>query len=157
MAETKRASEMTMEQIEEVLREMDWTEIHKARVFSDYGDDVVLYTDGTFSAQGSSTYYRDPDAAGVISYLKCWGQGNVDRTDYFDGWLAPNEDENVYGDYVTLDVTGTGYDAGRVLTEDEAFTEAIEEGDWDYEEEIEAVLENVREERRYAAEVARDA
>lgn len=147
MTETTRASDMTIEQLEEVLRGLNWTEIHKARVFSDYGDRVVIYTDGDFTVQDSSTYYRDTDAAGVIGYLPCWGRGNVDRTAYFEGWLERNEDPDVYGDYVTLDMTGTGYDAGRVLTEDEAFAEAIEEGDWDYDEEIEGVLRQVREER----------
>lgn len=151
MTESKRASEMTIEEIEEVLEGMNWTEIHKARVFSDYGASVVLYTDGEFTVQDQGTYYRDPEAAGVIGYLPCWGQGNVDRTDYFEGWVVRNEDEEVYGDYVTLDVTGTGHDAGRVMTEDEAFTEAIEEGDWDYTEEIDAVMENVRRDREEAA------
>lgn len=132
-----QASEMTIEQIEVILEGMNWTEIHKARVFSDYGDKVVLYTDGEFSIQNQSTYYRNPDEAGVISYLNCWGQGNVDRTDYFEGWIERNED----GEYIETET-------GRILTEDEAFTEAIDEGDWDYYEEIDAVIENIQQERR---------
>lgn len=137
----QKASEMTIEQIENILREMNWTEIHKARVFGDYGDKVVLFTDGDFTVQGSSTYYRNPDEAGVISYLQCWGQGNVDRNDYFDGWLERNED----GEYIETET-------GRTLTQDEAFTEAIEEGYGDYDEEIDTVLEDVKQERELAKE-----
>jgi hypothetical protein len=148
---TKRASEMTIERIEDVLRQMNWTEIHKARVFSDYGDSVVLYTDGTFSVQDSSTHYRDPDAAGVIGYLRCWGQGNIDRTVYYEGWAEPVEDGYL--------VSGAGYEDdeiyGTVISEDRMIEIAIEDGQWqdDYDEAVEAILESVREERRYRAEV----
>lgn len=134
--------EMTTEQIEEVLRDLDWTEVHKMRVFSGYGDSVVIYTDATFSMQDSSTYYRDPDASGVLGYLSCWGRGNIDRTAYYEGWRTPNE----HGEYTILpeyaDLTGR-----PVLTFEEMIEEAIEEGDWDYEEEIEELARRIEEER----------
>lgn len=155
----KKASEMTLEQIEDILRDMNWTEIHKARVFSDYGDSIVLYTDGEFTVQDQNTYYRDPDTAGVIGYLSCWGRGNVDRTDYYEGWAGQAEDsewttENPDRFSVVIHKeTGKEVDSddwieaetGRIIgTTDQMIEEALEEGDWDYTEEIEAVLENVR-------------
>lgn len=149
MTETQRASEMTIEQIEDVLREMNWTEIHKARVFSDYGASIVLYTDGEFSVQDQSTYYRDPDAAGVIGYLSCWGQGNIDRTDYFEGFAERVEDGEHEGMY---DISGDHPAADPWLVdEDTALTIAIEQGDWDYIEEMEAVIEDVKRDREEAA------
>lgn len=160
MTETRRASELTMEQIEDVLRDMNWTEIHKARVFSDYGDRVVLFTDGDWTVQGQSTYYRDPDAAGVIGYLSCWGEGNIDGTDYFEGWVEwaegskwTREDDDSYILYHTQTGEEVDYDTvietetGRVLEPRAAIEEAIEEGDWDYTEHIDELLEAVKQER----------
>lgn len=139
----QRASEMTIDQVEDVLRDMDWRAIHEARVFSDYGESVVLHTDGHFSTQGQNTYYRDPDAAGVIGYLKCWG-GNIDRTEYAEGWTTPVEDGYlVNDDYPDPDL------AGKVISEEAMLMEAIEQGDLDVDEEVEAILYNFKEERRY--------
>lgn len=133
----QKASEMTIEQIETVLQGMNWTEIEKARVFNDYGDKVVLYTDGEFWVQGQSTYYRDPDEAGVIGYLPCWGAGNIDRSIYLDGFAERNEE----GDYVEIET-------GRIMGQDDALAEAIEQGDIAYYEYIDEVLYTVRQERR---------
>lgn len=167
---TKRASTMTEEQIQEILEGMDWTEIHKARVFSDYGDSIVLYTDSEFSVQGQGTHYRDPDGAGVIGYLSCWGWGNIDRTFYSEGWTelvrdserAEWDDEaavyrvdGVEADESDYIVTGVGYEDdeifGSVITEDRMIEICINDGDWaiEYEEWQDAIIENMREERRY--------
>lgn len=141
---TKRASEMPLEQIESIVENMDWTEIHKARVFSDYGDSVVLYTDGTFSVQDQGTYYRDPDAAGVIGYLNCWGRGNIDRADYFEGFAERVEDGEHEGMY---DICGDHPAAEPWLVdEDEALRIAIEQGDWDYREDIDEFMSRYEEE-----------
>lgn len=152
--ETVRVSTLSKDKVEEIVRGMDWTAIHQARVFEDFGDRVVLYTDGDFSVMGRSTYYRDSDAVGVIGSLQCWGQGNIDKTDYFEGWVEKAEDsERVRyeedDDTYRLKATGeeVARDAyvesatGRVLTEDEALAEAIRDGDWEgYEYEIEEVM-----------------
>ncbi len=159
MQETTRASEMTIEQIEDVLREMDWTEIHKARVWADYGASIVLYTDGTFGTQEQSTHYRDPDAASVIGYLASTPWGNCDSSAYFEGWVEKvrdshhaewNDDEAIYRvDGVEVDENAlVEIETGRVLDETDAVDEAIEDGEWDYDEEIEAVVRQVEEYRR---------
>lgn len=164
MTEIKRTGEMTIEEIEEVLEGMNWTEIHKARVFSDYGASIVLYTDGEFTVQDQSTYYRDPEAAGVMAGLSCWGQGNVDRTDYAEGrWervrdskLAQwDDDECVYlVDGVEVDETDwVETETGEIYDTERMLEVAIEDGEWEYHEEIDAVVENVREERRVQSEV----
>ncbi len=143
MTEIKRAGEMEMEQIESILEGMNWTEIHKARVFSDYGASIVLYTDGEFSVQDQGTYYPDPEAAGVISYLSCWGQGNIDRTDYFEGFAEKDEVTGMY------DISGDHPGADPWLVEEEeALRIAIEQGDWDYREDIDAVVANVEQDRK---------
>lgn len=156
---------MTPDEVRDVLRGMDWTGIHKVRVFSDYGDSVVLFTDGDFAVQEQSTHYRDPDAAGVIGYLSCWGIGNVDETSYFEGFVERADDRGKWVERSEEDVTyrhvetgeeldGDAYveiETGRVLTEDEAFTEAIEAGDWDYEEDIDAFMRRYEEDAAYRA------
>jgi hypothetical protein len=153
--ETKRASEMTIEQIEEVLREMDWTEIHKLYATADYGDHVMLYSDGSFNVMHSSTHYRDPDAAGVIGSIRCPGSGNLDTTYYTEGWTRPEKDEDGYdtGNYV-VEYGFEDEDNGKVLTLDEAIEMCIEIGEHDYDEWIDGVLEREREYRRHAAEEA---
>ena len=168
----KRASEMTIEQIEDVLEGMDWTEIHKAQVWGDYGASIVLYTDGTFSVQEQSTYYRDPDAAGVIGYLHTKPWGNCDSSVYFEEWVEKVRDgvENtsewitwddeaaVYRHTQTGDEVSEGYvveiETGRVMDETTAVDEAIENGEWDYDEEIRAFMEQYADEARYRAEEA---
>ncbi len=132
MTEAKtRASEMTAEQVEEVLRaKVDWTAIRRARVFGDAGDRVLVFTDGSYEVMDSGQHYRDEDAAGVLGSLDVWGLGEIDRTDYFEGWVQKQED----GRYVESDT-------GRVLTEEEALEEAVEDGDWG--DEVEDDIENI--------------
>jgi hypothetical protein len=153
-----KASEMTIDQIENVLDNVDWTETHKLRVFSDYGASVVIYTDGSLSVQDQGTYYPSPDDAGVLGYLRCWGRGNVDRTTYFEGWaewvadsnhVTWNDEQAIYtvrGVEVNEDDL-VEIDTGRVLTQDEALNEAIEEGYWDYDEERDELLRSIMEQR----------
>lgn len=142
----KKQSEMTIEQIEEVLENVDWTEVHKLRVFSDYGDSVVIFTDGSLYVQGQGTYYRDPDAAGVLGYLRCWGQGNIDRTYYYEGWATPVEDgylvdaEGVYGEL-----------EGQVISEERMIEICIEDGQHDDDEVREALMDQIEEQRDYQA------
>ena len=169
MAEMERVTVSTLsrDQVEEIVRGMDWTAIHQARVFENFGDRVVLYTDGDFWVMVQSTHYRDNDAAGVVGSLPCWGQGNIDKTDYFEGWVEKAEDlEHVRyeEDDDTYRMKATGEEVapgayverhtGRVLTEDEALAEAIRDGDWEgYEYQIEEVMrgydEYVRGERTF--------
>ncbi len=136
-----RERDMTLEQIEEMLRDLDWTEVHRLRVFSDYGSKVVIHADGDFSVLGSSTYYRDPEEAGVIAYLPCWGTGNIDRTDYFEGFVERFEEETS-GRIMYRDIHD-----GRVLAHDEALAEAIRDGEWDYDAEIDMLMADVRQRR----------
>lgn len=160
----KKESEMTIEQIEEVLEDVDWTEVHKLQVFSDYGASVVIYTDGTLSVQDQGTYYPNPDKAGVLGYMACWGIGNIDRTDYYEGWCQradesdwTTEDEHRYvlihkrdtfevdyGDWIEIDT-------GRVLTTDQMLTEAIEYGEWDHEDWKESLMLQIEQQRDYQA------
>jgi len=162
-----RASEMTIEEIREVLEGMDWTEIHKARVWGDYGASIVLYTDGEFSVQEQNTYYRDPDAAGVIGYLHTTPWGNCDSTVYFESWIQKiqngientsewiewDDDECVYRHAKTGEEVEWGdvveIETGRVMDQTTAVDEAIEEGDWEIEDEEQrkAILERIVEDR----------
>lgn len=166
----QKQSEMSIEQIEKVLENVDWDETHKLRVFSDYGASVVIYTDGTLSVLDQGTYYRNPDEAGVLGYLRCWGQGNTDRTAYSEGWcervehsrwVTEDEDRYVFihvadgseidgGDWIEIET-------GRVLTTDEMLTEAIDYGAWEYDEEKEHVLRSIMEERDYQAMLREEA
>lgn len=168
MAEVKRASEMTMEQIEEILEGMNWTEIHKAQVFGDYGDKIVLHTDGEYTVQDQSTHYRDEDAAGVIGYVSTTPWGNCDSSVYFKGfveqvrdgienssrWIEWDDDLALYRHTVTGEEVSEGdvveIETGLVMDVETAVNQAIEEGEWasEYEEERDAVIHNVEEERR---------
>ena len=140
----QRTSELSLEQIEQMLLSMDWVEIEKQRVFGDYGDSVVIHTDGSTSIQGQSTYYRDPDAARVITYLKCWGMGNTDCASYLEGWTERRED----GSYVDT-VDGTVYEDDHAAME-----AAIEFGDLDPFEYIDPIMQDLYQERDYEEERA---
>jgi hypothetical protein len=98
-----------------------------------------------------------------MGYLSTHPWGNCDSSVYFEGWVErvensewTREHENHVGVMVHKE-TGEEVDAsdwieietGRVLSTTDAVDEAIEEGEWDYDEEIEAVLRSVQEERRY--------
>lgn len=141
----QRVSEMDMEQIEETLRGLDWREIEKLRVFGDYNDKVIIYTDGTIGEQDSSTYYRDSEAAGVLAYLTCWGLGNVDTMHYTEGWTQPEVDEDGIetGRYV-ISWSHDNPDNGTVLDLAEIVARAIDEGDMETEGYIDEVLDDVR-------------
>ncbi len=134
MTEAKRTSEMTMEQIEDVLGDMDWAEVHQMRVFSKDSETVVIYTDGTADVRDSSTLYRDPDAAGVLGYLSC----DLDLEVYYGGWCEPDED----GDYIRID-------NGEILSEHEMINLALHEGEIAYYQHAE-FLRAIREERSRA-------
>ena len=56
MAEMERVTVSTLsrDQVEEIVRGMDWTAIHQARVFENFGDRVVLYTDGLVERRAES-------------------------------------------------------------------------------------------------------
>ena len=163
-------STLKKDQVEEIVRGMDWTAIHRARVFvGDEDNRLVLFTDGDFSVMDDDEFC-DPDASGVIGSLSCWGQENVDKTDYFEGWVEKAEDsEHVRyeEDDDTYRLKATGEEVapgayveshtGRVLTEDEALAEAIRDRDWEgYEYEIEEVMRRY-DEYALAGDSTRDA
>ena len=134
MTEAKRASEMTMEQIEHVLGDVDWAEVHQMRVFSKDNETVVIYTDGTADVRNSSTLYRDPDAAGVLGYLSC----DLDLEVYYGGWCEPMGD----GYYMRNDTE-------EILSEDEMINLALHEGEIAYDQGAE-FLRTIREKRSQA-------
>ncbi|MDP9438090.1 MAG: hypothetical protein M3P49_05025 [Actinomycetota bacterium] len=143
MTEIKRASEMTMEQIEEVLGRVDWAEVHRLRVFSDSGSGVSIHTDASLSTLDSGTTYRDPEAAGVIASLNCWGR-DVDTQWYAEG-LAEKDEEN----------GGYAYE-GRNISEDEMIEIAIREGDhasFDHSDEVVDLVTREREEDKYFSQM----
>lgn len=127
MTEIKRASEMSIEQIREVLRDMDWSEIHVARVFSDTNDKVVLLTDGSFSVRERSHYFLGDDAADEIADLSCWG-GDVDSTRYPEDWTEELEN----GFYRVDDDFRKGTDIPEYINEEQMIEIAIREGDYTY-------------------------
>lgn len=172
MTETRRASGMTIEEIRNVLEGMDWTEIHKAQVWGDYGASIVLYTDGEFTVQEQNTYYRDPEAAGVMAYLHTTPWGNCDSSVYFEGWVEKirdgieetspwiewDDEAAVYRHTRTGEEVSEGdvveTETGRVMDVETAVNEVIEDGEWEagYEEEREGIILDIVEQRRYRAE-----
>ncbi len=117
MAGAKKASEMTMEQIEDVVDDVDWAEVHQLRVFRKDSETVVIYTDGTTDVRDSSNLHRDLDAAGVLGYLSC----DLDLEVYYGGWCEPMGN----GDYIRNDTE-------EVLTEHEMINLALHEGEIAY-------------------------
>jgi hypothetical protein len=130
------------------LRGFDWREIERLRVFGNYNDKVVLYTDGEIGTQDASTYCSDSDAAGVLAYLTCWGRSNVDTTFYTEGWTRPEVDEDGIetGNYV-IAWSHDDPENGTVLTLDQVIERAIDEGEIGEDEQIDGLLGDIAQER----------
>ncbi len=141
---------LSKDEVEEIVRDMDWTAIHKARVLNDAGDRVALFTDGTFAVMDSAEQFRDPDASGVIAELEVKG-ADIDLSDYIPEGIAVPESRYVEHDEETdtYRLRGSGAEVapdlyiwdGVVLDKEDALAHAIEHGDWGgYEYEIEDVM-----------------
>ncbi len=142
---------LSKDEVEEIVRDMDWTAIHKARVLNDAGDRVALFTDGTFAVMDSAEQFRDADASGVIAELEVWGLGDIDESLYIPEGIAVPESRYVEYDEETdtYRLRGSGAEVapdlyivnGDVLDREDALVDAIEHGDWGgYEYEIEDVM-----------------
>jgi hypothetical protein len=114
----KKVKEMSIQEIEGILEDLDWIDIHKRCVFSAYpGGTINIFTDGSVEELPQNTGYRDDSQ--VIGTLRAWGRGNTDTYAYLDGWGEVSED----GESFIVD-------DGRVLTINEAIEECIECGEW---------------------------
>ena len=134
-----KLKEMTKEQVQKVLDNLDWIEIHRISIFGDYGETINIFTDGTLNVLGSGTTYQDYSE--VLGCVSVQGRGNVDEWPYLDGW---GEWDQYTHTFITKD--------GRTLTEEEAIEEAIEDGEWDewIESEKQSIMnEFLENEKRY--------
>ena len=109
--------EMSKEEVQKVLDEIEWSEVHYLTVFEDYGSTIHVKTDGTFFVLGSGTYLRDYSE--IIGTIEVVGYGNIDHWDYLDGWGTWDRENDAF-------LT----DDGRTLTTKEAIEECIEVGEW---------------------------
>ena len=113
---------MTIAELRDLLADVDWTEVHHMRTQS-FGRRVELWLE----KQDDGTEYLLPvimeqntwqPGAVVVGSLPCWG-GNLDSSDYAEGWATKN-----------IDGTYTVDETGEIVPEDEMVSKCIEEGDW---------------------------
>ena len=114
-----KTTDMSKEQVQEVLDNIEWTEIHNNTVFEDFGSTIHVKTDGTFFVLGSGTSIMDYSE--ILGTIKVAGRGNIDEWDYFEGWGEWHPDNDCFQ---AID--------GRVLSTEDAISEAIEDGDWSH-------------------------
>ncbi|MBK8536319.1 MAG: hypothetical protein IPL59_15035 [Candidatus Competibacteraceae bacterium] len=77
---------------------------------------ILIYPNGEISHLESGLSLRD---SSCISSIRCPGPGQIDRTDYAEGWAVLNDDR-----------TYTRLSDGVILSEEEMMEEAIRDGDW---------------------------
>ena len=104
------------EMAERFVRELDWKAIHKEMVNNQYGMKIEIYEDGTYSVLTSGSYTKE-----AVAVVKTTGE-YLDE-EYFDGWLTRNDDGELVED-----------ETGKVWDESAAVRDAIENGEWYYEE-----------------------
>jgi hypothetical protein len=109
--------EMSKEEVQKVLDEIEWSEVHYLTVFEDYGSTIHVKTDGTFFVLGSGTYLRDYSE--ILGTIPVVGYGSIDHWDYLDGWGEWDRENETF-------LT----DDGRTLSIKEAIEECIEVGEW---------------------------
>ena len=122
-------NELNEKKYQNTINNIDWTELHRAMVMSDYGMGVWIYEDGTIDFQTSGTLPGKNNT--VIAMFTAWG-ANISENDYLEGWGEWDREEDTF-------LT----DDGRTLTTEEAITEAINEGE--YHTQIEQWKESIRE------------
>ena len=101
-----------------VLESVDWKEFNTLMTFSQAGDNVIIWNDGSVSEMYSGTYPHPDKCDDILHIYHPCGMGNNDFCYYLDGWTEETED----GNYITSD--------GRELTLKEALSESIENGDF---------------------------
>ena len=125
MANTR---DYTAERVEEILREkVDWREAFRKYIFGDYGDTVNIHDDGEMVVHGTGTYYRDPDAAGVIYGFSCAGFGNLDTTYFTEGFVEWDEEKESYVELHDGRVVGSMEDVAEEVVRDGEYSDWIEE------------------------------
>lgn len=119
----------TKKQIEEILdTKVDWVAVHKAYCFPLHGyrTQIHIFTDGSISEMAPNTSYQIVPGD-LIGTICAEGIGNLDSSEYLDGWLEYNKKNDIYiiADHMP--------DAGKRLTFEQAVNLAIEDGEWDEE------------------------
>ncbi|MCL6437196.1 MAG: hypothetical protein K6T51_01185 [Rubrobacteraceae bacterium] len=110
----------TKEEIMDILENVDWTEVHRRFAFGEYGDYIDIFADGSIATRGSSEYYRDPDAIGLIGSIRVLGAGNIDRSQHYEGAYEHDMDSGLWRDLYT----------GEMVGEETMLRSAIENGEW---------------------------
>jgi len=102
-----------------ILEWLDWVEFHKLMAFSQAGDKVIVWDDGTISTMDSGTYPNPEIMDKIVHIYHPCGMGNTDFSVYFDGWGTRNEDGDVIVD-----------DTSEVMDFNDALVNCIENGDF---------------------------
>jgi len=104
----------------EVLNGVDWKELHSAMAFSQAGDKVILWWDGTISTMDSGTYPNPDSMEKILHIFHPAGMGNVDhQSSYFENWGTEQEDGTISVD-----------ETGEIMTLSEAIADCVENGDF---------------------------
>lgn len=112
---------MTKENIEKILEKVDWQDVHEKMVFSDFGTKICIWEDGSIVELGQNETFSEKGWEGNIGVLKAWGIGNIDSSEYLDGWGTIDEET---GEFTT--------ETGERISQEKAVRAAIENGDWSY-------------------------
>lgn len=107
--------------IESLVAKIDMTELHHAVVFSNSGDNIIVWEDGTFDILSSGTYPGETEEEYII--IKAQGIGNIDSTQYSNGFYTQTELQMENGLFYNPET-------GRELTLNEMVAECIDEGEW---------------------------
>ena len=113
----KKTTELSKQEVEELLDEIDWVKVHSQIVFENFGNNICIQTNGKIFSIEQGTSLRDDDE--IIGLIPCIGLGNIDTWDYLDGWGKWYQWKR---EFETND--------GRILDENDAILEAIEDGEW---------------------------
>jgi hypothetical protein len=110
---------MTKQEIIEVLEtKVDWKEFNRSMTFSQAGDKVIIWMDGSVSEMSSGTHPHLNEYKNIIHMFHPCGMGNDSFEYQLEGFVTETDD----GNYITED--------GRILTLNEALNESIEDGDF---------------------------
>lgn len=161
MTGRKRVGEMALGEIEEVLREADWSGITRRRLEVGDGMALALYTDGTYRTREGG-YHRYDDDDEVVAVLRC-GREYMIPDSYSQGYDSPEDseyaswdsDESAYrhretGELLDNDEDLIEEDTGAVQTAEELIFHVLDE---DHDDEINEILRTIEAERSEAGRV----
>ena len=107
--------------INALIDNIDYDQIHELQIYSEYNDNIMIWADGEISVLGSNT---TPNTNEWYAVIKAWGHGNVNISDYADGWAEEElEDGEPTGKYIEIET-------GKKMTEKEMIMDCIKNGDW---------------------------